>query len=94
MSDLVQKSFRLPVEIVDFIESQEGKNLSDKLIRVLEKYIAEEHDLNKLLADQSDQLAFWHDFARALLNQEITLNDFLSQYGALLEFYTKQPTPT
>lgn len=87
MSDLIQKSFRLPAEIVAYIEAQEdGRNVSEKLIRILEKYIADEHDLNKLLAEQTDQLGYWHQFARDLLDQKLTLHDFVAAYPVLRNY--------
>ncbi|MDE5894346.1 MAG: hypothetical protein K2H45_15640 [Acetatifactor sp.] len=37
-SDLVQKSVRLPVDLVDYIESCNGSTFTEKLVGILEDY--------------------------------------------------------
>ncbi|MBR6643069.1 MAG: hypothetical protein IKL28_05350 [Lachnospiraceae bacterium] len=37
-SKLIQKSVRLPADLVDYIETQEGYTFSEKLVGVLEEY--------------------------------------------------------
>lgn len=37
MAENIQKSFRLPADLVEYIEQQEGRNFSDKLISLLDE---------------------------------------------------------
>lgn len=59
---LIQKSFRLPEELVAFIDSQEGKNLSDKLINLISIYRGIQEAVGNIEIFQADIT----DYARLL----------------------------
>ena len=54
-SNLVQKSIRLPADIIDFIDEQKGANFSDKLIGILDNCIyGDERRKEELARDDRD----------------------------------------
>lgn len=43
-SNLIQKSVRLPTEVIDFIEQQPGNNFSSKLLNLINEFINGDSD--------------------------------------------------
>ena len=56
MSNLISKSVRIPKDMVDFIERQEGITFSEKLLGVLDEYRNGDADRQKRLQEYEAQL--------------------------------------
>lgn len=55
--DLVPKSVRLPRELVDFVETQPGKDFSKKLVGVLVEYKEGDEYRRKMIQRYDEQIA-------------------------------------
>lgn len=65
MGDLIQKSVRLPDELVDYVELQEGRTFSQKLVHLLTEIRKGDADRQRILADYDKRI----DSRRHYLNE-------------------------
>lgn len=94
MSETLQKTVRLPAELVDYVESQEGRDFSKKLVTLLND-IREGDDnrcrviahYNKVVAERSQQLRM---ISRTLNDAQVVtqrLEYFADSVDNILERY-------
>lgn len=56
MEKMVQKSVRLPAEIVDFVSSQPGNDFTNKLVRLLAEYRSGDLERKLMLQRYDEQI--------------------------------------
>ncbi len=68
MSDLTSKSVRLPDYLIEYIESQEGKTFSEKLILLLDDLHHGEVERQKKLQSYQSRIGYYDKIYVRLLN--------------------------
>ena len=64
----VSKSVRLPCDLVDFIESQEGSNFSEKLLGILHEYRFGDEERQRMLASYRNDITRYRDLYNQLIS--------------------------
>ena len=85
MADLIQKSVRLPADLYEYVDSQKGKNFSDRLVRLLEDMKNGEEARRERLSDYEARICNAQERLTAYRSLIYDTVDMSRRYEALLK---------
>lgn len=84
-TELIQKSVRLPPELVAYVEDQEGRDFSKKLVGILEECVNGEEHRQKILGDYEASVRLMQEKLAALRRLIFDTHEASKKYAALLK---------
>lgn len=85
-SDNIQKSVRMPPELVEYIEKQRGPDFSKKLVGLLMDIRKGDHERQKMLDDYDKLLADKRDRLSDLSHKIYDASEILRQLASILSY--------
>lgn len=86
MNELIQKSVRLPVELIVFIEAQEGRDFSKKLINLLHEVREGDAERQETLQEYEKMIRFSRRDLDELRHKIYNANEILRRLSSLLSY--------
>lgn len=72
-SETLQKTIRLPVELVEYVENQDGKDFSKKLVNLLDDVKSGDTRRQEMLSDYEKRISEYRTRLDELLSSTCTL---------------------